>query len=78
MDVHSEGYLCAAQELALFTQYHEKYIIKSREDDYCRVCNQEPETIFHILAGCGLLAKREYFTRHNFLGSFVHYQIMKH
>ena len=78
LDARSEGYLCAAQELALFTRYHEKYIIKSRLDDYCRICKKESETIFHILAGCGILAKREYFTRHNAVCQYVHYEVMKH
>ena len=74
----SESYACAAQELALFTRYHEKHIVKSRQDDLCRVCKKQPETVFHILSGCDVLSKREYFTRHNNLCQYVHYEIMKH
>ena len=65
---HSESYIFAAQELALFTRFHEKHILKSRNDDLCRVCRSEPETISHILFGCDQLAKREYLTRHNNVG----------
>ena len=74
----SESYACAAQELALFTRYHEKHIVKSRHDDLCRVCRKQPETVFHILSGCDVLSKREYFTRHNNLCQYVHYEVMKH
>ena len=65
LDPHTESYICAAQELALFTKYHEKHILKTSNDDLCRVCKKDPETIFHILGACDALAKREYFTRHN-------------
>ena len=64
--------------LALFTRYHEKHIVKSRHDDLCRICKKQPETVFHILSGCDVLSKREYFTRHNNLCQYVHYEVMKH
>ena len=78
IDPGLESYVCAAQELALFTRYHEKYILKSRLDDRCRICKKESETIFHILAGCGVLAKRDYFDRHNAVCKYVHFEILKH
>ena len=31
----------------------------------CRLCNQHPETVEHILSGCPELAQRLYFWRHN-------------
>ena len=77
IDAHTESYICAAQELALFTRYHEKHILKTRPDDRCRVCKQEAETIFHLLSGCGVLAKKEYFDRHNAVCQYVHQQILK-
>ena len=78
LDGSSEAYVCAAQELALFTRYHEKHIIKSRSDDLCRICKKEAESIFHILSGCEVLSKREYFVRHNSVCQYVHFEIMKH
>ena len=78
VDGFSEAYVCAAQELALFTRYHEKHILKSRSDDLCRICQKQPETIFHILSGCDILSKREYFVRHNNVCQYVHFEIMKH
>ena len=74
---HSESYILAAQEMALITKYHEKNILKSREEDWCRVCKAKPETISHILFGCDVLAKREYFTRHNNVCKYIHHAILK-
>ena len=77
LDPATESYVCAAQELAVFTKFHEKHILKNSDDDRCRVCKKEQETVFHILSGCDTLAKREYFTRHNNMCKYVHYKIMK-
>ena len=35
------------------------------DDNSCRVCNQYPETVEHLVAGCTKLANTEYLTRHN-------------
>ena len=79
LDPFSEGYICAAQEMALFTKYHEKHILKVHGDSSCRICKDgsSEETIYHILAGCDSLAKREYFTRHNAVCKYLHYIISK-
>ena len=44
----SEAYLVAAQELALFTRWHERHIVKKDVSDLFRACKNEPETMFHI------------------------------
>ena len=77
LDPFSEGYIMAAQEMALFTKYHERYILKTHNDSICRVCRLQgnDETIYHILSGCDSLAKREYFTRHNAICKYIHYVI---
>jgi hypothetical protein len=56
LDPHTESYICGAQELALFTKYHEKHILKNSNDDICRMCKKDPETVFHILGACDTLA----------------------
>ena len=75
LDPFSEGYIMAAQEMALFTKCHERYILKTHNNSTCRVCriHGNDETIYHILAGCDSLAKREYFTRHNAVCKYLHY-----
>ena len=47
--------------------------MKNSDDDKCRICKKDPETIFHILGACDALAKREYFVRHNNICK--HYQM---
>ena len=51
--------------MALITKFHEKHILKNSDDNRCRMCKKDPESIFHLLGACDVLAKREYFTRHN-------------
>ena len=59
----------------MITKFHEKHILKNNSDDVCRVCRKDPETIFHILGACDVLAKREYFTRHNAVCKYLHFAI---
>ena len=35
------------------------------QDRRCRVCHERDETVEHFVAGCKVLAKNEYLTRHN-------------
>ena len=65
------------QELAIFTRWHEKHILKTANSDICRLCGNEAETTFHILAGCDTLAKKEYLERHNNVAKYIHHSICK-
>merc|ERR1711911_142487 len=58
LDPFSEAYICAAQEMGIFTKFHEKNILHNSNDAACRICKKTDETIFHILSGCDSLAKR--------------------
>ena len=42
------------------------------------MCNQNQETIFHILGACDILAKCEYFVRHNNICQYLHFKILQH
>ena len=77
LDTASEGYIFAAQEMALFTKYHESKILRTHCDATCRICRKpnSEETIYHLLAACDSLAKREYFTRHNAVCKYLHFII---
>ena len=35
------------------------------ENSLCILCKEQRETVPHLLAGCNMLASREYLTRHN-------------
>lgn len=77
MSPQTEAYILAAQELALFTKWHEKYILKKQVSDLCRVCQTKSETMSHILSGCDSLAKKEYLDRHNAVARYIHHAICK-
>ncbi|KAI5750850.1 hypothetical protein M8J77_001785 [Diaphorina citri] len=74
----SEAYITSAQDQALRTKYYDKHILKLNNDDKCRLCKTQPETITHVISGCQQLAKHEYTNRHNRVCIYVHYQICKH
>ena len=78
LDPHTESYIAGAQEMAIITKFHEKHILKNSSDDLCRICKNSQETIFHILGACDILAKREYFTRHNNICKYLHFKISQH
>ena len=65
------------QELAIFTRWHEKHILRTSMSDICRICKKEPETTFHLLAGCDVLAKKQYLDRHNNVARYIHFCICK-
>ena len=77
LDAASEGYIFAAQEMAMFTKFHESRILRTHNDVTCRICKdpKSEETIYHLLAACDSLAKREYFTRHNAVCKYLHFVI---
>ena len=75
MSPQTEAYIMAAQELALFTHWHERHILKKNVSDLCRVCHSKPETTAHILSGCDNLAKKEYLDRHNGIAQYLHHAL---
>ena len=77
MAPQTESFIFAAQELALFTKWHERFILKKQVSDLCRVCMKKSETMSHILSGCDSLAKKEYLDRHNGVAQYVHHSICK-
>ena len=73
----TESLLCAAQEQALATKYVCSKIWKQGTDVKCRLCGEQYETIHHIVSGCKMLAQTQYLHRHNQVGKYVHWCILK-
>lgn len=72
----TEGFVLAIQDQVIATKNYKKYIIKDgTENDKCRRCNQQPETIQHILGGCTTLAGTDYTERHDTAAKILHQQI---
>ena len=65
----------AIQDQAVKTQYIEKNIYKTAENDKCRKCNLKAETIHHITSGCPKYANTLYLKRHNNVAKYLHLKI---
>ena len=47
------------------------------DDDRCRLCNNVPESVAHVLAGCTTLAQNKYMTQHNAILKILFSEILK-
>ena len=77
MRYETESLLCAAQEQALATKYICSRIWKNNCDTKCRLCGEQSETIHHIVSGCKMLAANQYTFRHNQVGKYLHWWILR-
>lgn len=73
----TEAAIIAIQDQAVSTKYIQKRITKVIDEDKCRLCKEQPETIHHLISGCSVLAKREYILRHDKICSRLHYNICR-
>ena len=72
-----EGYLFAAQEQALSTNWRRAIIEKQGNDPMCRLCHQQQETVKHIVSGCTNLAQSHYKRRHDKMGLRIYWEMCK-
>ena len=77
LKAETEGFIMAAQDQSLNTRNYQAHIIKNGTNPKCRLCDDKPETIDHIVAGCSVLAPTEYKTRHDRIGQYLHWTICK-
>ena len=73
----TEGFVFAAQEQALQTNWLKARITGESEDARCRKCKKQDETVAHIVSGCGILAQSDYKTRHDRMGLRVYWELCK-
>ena len=67
----------AAQDQAISTNYFKNNVLKEETESKCQLCKQHEETIDHLTSGCPILAKNEYFMRHDEVRAHLHYSICK-
>ncbi|KAF7649568.1 hypothetical protein LDENG_00139440 [Lucifuga dentata] len=72
---NTETLIMAAQEQALSTRFIEAGVYHSRQNPWCRLCKDAPETVQHSLAGCKMLAGTAYTERHNQVAGIVYRNI---
>ena len=73
----TESLIVAAQDQAISTNYIRNKIWGENIDPKCRLCKVHDETVEHILAGCPLLAKKDYLQRHNTVARYLHWLLCK-
>ena len=52
-----EGFIIAAQDQCIKTNYYRNKILKDGTDPMCRICGQFQETGDHLVSGCPEIAK---------------------
>ena len=62
----------AIQEQVITTKYIKKHVFKTSDDDTCRICRADKETIHHIISGCDGLAATKYLERHDNICKYIH------
>ena len=72
-----KGFVFAAQEQALPTNFLKAKITGESEDAKCRMCKKDLETVTHLVSSCSVLAQREYKVRHDRMGLRVYWEICK-
>ena len=73
----TESLLIVAQNNAIRTNHIKARIDKSKQNCKCRLCGDRDETINHITSECCKLARKEYKTRHNWVGKVIHWKMCK-
>ena len=72
---HAGAMVHAIQDQAVKTQYIEKNIYRTAENDKCRKCNEKAETIHHIANGCPKYVNTLCLKRHNNVTKYLHLKI---
>ena len=73
----TESLLIAAQNNTMRTNHIKVRIDKMQQNSKCTLCGDRDETINHILSECDKLAKKEYKSRHDWVGKVIHWEMYK-
>ena len=61
----TESTVAAIQDWAISIKYIKKYVFNVEDDNTCRICSVEKETIHHSISGCNGLWSTNYLERHD-------------
>ena len=73
----TESFLLAARNNAIKTKYIKARIEKIQQNSKCRYGNDRDKTINHTISECSKLEKKEYKTRHDWMGNAIHWEQCK-
>ena len=77
LDKRTEGFIFAAQEQTLQTNWLKSRITGGEWDRSCRKCKEFPEKVSHLVSGCSKLAGTEYKKRHDRMGLRVYWEMCR-
>ena len=73
----TETLLIAAQNDAMRTNHIKAIIDKTQQNSRYRSCGNRDQTINHIIRECSKLARKEYKTKHDWVGKVIHWKSYK-
>ena len=73
----TESLLVAAQDQELNTNAVKKEIYHTTATNKCRLCNERVENVDHVVAGCKMLAQKEYKRRHDKVCLNLHWSLCR-
>ena len=73
----TEGYIFAAQEQALPTNWLKAKILGDGSSPLCRKCGKKVETVTHLVSSCSALCQYHYRKRHDKMGLRVYWELCK-
>ena len=73
----TESLLIAAQSNAIRTKHIKSRIDKTQQNSRCGLCGDWDEMINHKISECSKLAQREYTSRHDRVGTVIHWEFCK-
>ena len=73
----NESLLITAQNNAIRTNHIKARIDKTQQNSRCWLCGKRDEMINYIISKCSKLAQKEYKTRHNWVGTVIHWELCK-
>ena len=82
LTAHMEGFIATAQEQELSTKETQKRREKDLEkrksiDRRCRICNKQPESVYHMICSCAILATLYFDMRNNQVAKILYQEAIK-
>ena len=71
----TESLFIAAQNNAIRTNNIKTRIDKMKQKSKCRLCGDRDETVNPKVSECSKLARKEYQTRYNWVGTVIHWEL---
>ena len=78
LKAETQGFIITAQDESIYTRNYQRNIVINGTDPKCKLYEDEIETNDHLVAGCRILAPKEYKERHDKTGLNLHWRICQY